>query len=91
MTDKEITEFTDRLRDIIQEYIDHEDSYCDDVQLSIDPSNLSLSIADPEDDLPNLDYYPMMELISTSTSEPGKWLPDEDAINEVISSYIIVS
>lgn len=90
MNHTELNNFTDRLRLIVQEYIDNEDSYCDDVQLAINPSDLSLEIADPEDDLPNLDYYPMMDMINASTSEPGKWLPDEDAINEVVSSYIIV-
>lgn len=91
MNQYELKNLTDRLRMTVEEYIDHEDSYCDDVQLAINPSDFSLEIADPEDDLPNLDYYPMMDLICTSTSEPGKWLPDEDAINEVVSSYIIVS
>ncbi|MDE7411284.1 MAG: hypothetical protein K2M94_04515, partial [Paramuribaculum sp.] len=85
-----LNNFTDRLRLTVQEYIDNEDSFCDDVQLAINPSDLSLEIADPDDDLPNLDYYPMMDLISTSTVEPGKWIPDEDAINEVAAAYIIV-
>ena len=47
-----------------------------------------MDIADPENDLPNCDYYPMMDLVKMSVTEPGKWVPDMDAINEVAAEYV---
>ncbi|MDE5976777.1 MAG: hypothetical protein K2G69_09530 [Muribaculaceae bacterium] len=81
-------EFIKRLREVVKEYIADEEAYSDDVQLRIDTTDWQLEIADPEDDLPNCDYYPMMDLVSMSTSEPGKWVPDEDAITEVAAEYV---
>ena len=45
-------------------------------------------LADPEDDLPECDYYPVMDLVRGSDTEPGKWIPDMDAIQEVVTEYL---
>ena len=42
----------------------------------------------PEDDLPECDYYPVMDLVRGSDTEPGKWIPDMDAIQEVVTEYL---
>lgn len=78
-----------RISDVVREYIDNEEDYSDNVQLAINPSDLGLEIADPDDDLPELDYYPMMDLVRMSASEPGRWEPDTDAISDVASEYIL--
>ena len=84
-------QFTDNLREIVLEYIASEEAYSDDVQLEINTSDWSMDIADPENDLPNCDYYPMMDLVKMSISDPGKWEPDEAAIESIASEYIFTS
>ncbi|MCH5230964.1 MAG: hypothetical protein J1F43_04130 [Muribaculaceae bacterium] len=81
-------EFTRRLREIVEEYIDAESSYSDDVQLEINTTDWSMDIADPENDLPNCDYYPILDLVKMSVEEPGRWLPDESAIESIATEYV---
>ena len=84
-------EFTEKLREIVLEYIASEDSYSDDVQLEINTTDWSMDIADPENDLPNCDYYPILDLVKMSVTEPGKWEPDESAIESVAAEYVFTS
>ena len=84
-------EFIKRIRETVEEYIDGEESYSDDVQLEIDTTDWSMDIADPENDLPNCDYYPMMDLVKMSVDDPGKWEPDEEAIESIASEYIFTA
>lgn len=81
-------EFIKRLREIVEDYIEGEENYSDDVQLEINTTDWSLDIADPENDLPNCDYYPILDLVKMSVSEPGKWEPDEDAIESIAAEYV---
>lgn len=81
-------QFIEALRDIVKEYIADEEAYSDDVQLQIDTTTWQLEIADPENDLPNCDYYPMMDLVRMSTTDPGRWEPDEDAIADIAAEYV---
>ena len=85
------SDFTRRLKETVEDYIAGEDSYSDDVQLEINTVTWEMDIADPENDLPNCDYYPMMELVKMSTEVPGKWEPDMDAINGVAAEYVFTS
>ncbi len=80
--------FIKKLTDIVKEYIAEEEAYSDDVQLQINTVNYDMEIADPENDLPNCDYWPMMDLVRMSSTEPGKWEPDTDAISEVAAEYV---
>ncbi|MCH5233864.1 MAG: hypothetical protein J1E16_01100 [Muribaculaceae bacterium] len=84
-------EFTKRIRETVEEYIDGEESYGDDVQLEINTTDWSMDIADPENDLPNCDYYPMMDLVKMSVNDPGRWEPDEVAIESIASEYVFTS
>lgn len=81
-------EFIKNLTTLVKEYIAEEEAYSDDVQLQIDTTDWQMEIADPENDLPNCDYYPMMDLIRMSASTPGAWKPDTDAIAEVAADYV---
>ena len=78
----------ERIAALVREYIDNEEIYSDNVQLAINPSSLDLEIADADDDLPELDYYPMMDLVAADTANPGCWVPDVDAIAEVAAEYV---
>lgn len=84
-------EFKKRLREAVEEYIAGEDSYSDDVQLEIDTTTWNMDIADPENDLPNCDYYPVMDLVKMSVTNPGKWEPDEEALESVAAEYVFTS
>ena len=84
-------DFTAKLREIVQEYIAAEEAYSDDVQLEINTVDWSMDIADPENDLPNCDYYPMMDLVKMSSENPGQWEPDAQAISDVAAEYVFTS
>ena len=80
--------FIEALTDVVNEYVEAEESYSDDVQLQIDTTTWEMEIADPENDLLNCDYYPMMDLVKMSAENPGQWIPDNDAIEEVAAEYV---
>lgn len=84
-------EFTKRIRETVEEYIDGEETYGDDVQLEINTTDWSMDIADPENDLPNCDYYPILDLVKMSVENPGKWEPDEASIESVAAEYVFTS
>ena len=84
-------EFIKRMTETVNDYIAGEESYSDDVQLEINTVTWEMDIADPENDLPNCDYYPVMDLVKMSTEQPGKWEPDTDAIADVAAEYVFTS
>lgn len=88
-TQKDFEAFVKAIEQTVKEFIAHEEDYSDDVQLQIRTSDLSLEIADPENDIPGCDYYPVMDLVMMSAAEPGKWEPDREAIESVAAEYIV--
>ena len=85
------SDFIKRLTETVEDYIGGEESSSDDVQLEINTVTWEMDIADPENNLPNCDYYPMMDLVRMSVSEPGQWEPDTDAISDVAAEYVFTS
>lgn len=81
-------DFINRLTDLVKEYIAEEEAYTDNVQLQINTLTWEMEIADPENDLPDCDYYPMMDLVKMSVENPGQWETDTDAISEVAAEYV---
>ena len=84
-------DFVNRLKEAVEEYIDGEESYSDNVQLEINTTDWSVDIADPENDLPNCDYYPMMDLVKMSVTKEGGWEPDIEAIESVAAEYVFTN
>ena len=84
-------EFVKKLTELVKEYILDEENYSDDVQVEINTVDWNMDIADPENDLPNCDYYPVMDLVRMSSTEPGKWEPDPEAIESVAVEYVFTS
>jgi len=76
-----------RIKDAVAEYIAAEDQFTDNVQLAVNPSDFSVEIADSDDDLPEIDYYPMMDLVRMNPENPACWIPDEEAIDSVCAEY----
>lgn len=86
--EEECRAFEKSIAEVVQKYIDHEEAYTDNVQLQIRVEDLDVCLADPEQDLPNCDYYPVMDLVRGSADTPGQWEPDPEAISEVAAEYI---
>ena len=80
--------FIDAVTQTVRQYIAEEEAYSDDVQLEINTMTWEMDIADPENDLPECDYYPVMDLVKMSTDNPGKWEPDEEAIAGIAAEYV---
>ena len=81
-------DFIERIKDTVEDYIAGEENYSDDVQLEINTVNWEMDIADPENDLPDCDYYPILDLVKMSVEQPGKWEPDMEAIESVAAEYV---
>ena len=81
-------DFIKRIKDTVEDYIAGEENYSDDVQLEINTVNWEMDIADPENDLPDCDYYPILDLVKMSVEQPGKWEPDMEAIESVAAEYV---
>lgn len=81
-------DFIKALTNLVEEYTAAEEAYSDDVQLEINTTTWEMDIADPENDLPNCDYYPMMDLVKMSASNPGQWEPDNNAIVDIAAEYV---
>lgn len=81
-------EFIARLTGLVRDYIEEEEAYSDDVQVQINTLTWEMEIADPENDLPDCDYYPVMDLIKMSAEVPGKWDPDTEVIESVAAEYV---
>lgn len=83
--------FINKVKEVVEDYIAGEEGYSDDVQLEINTINWDMDIADPENDLPDCDYYPLMDLVKMSVSDPGKWELDMAAIESVAAEYALTS
>lgn len=72
----------------VVEFINDEENYSDNVQIQINTETGEVAIADADNDLPDCDYVPAMDLVMMSTENPGQWLPDTDAIDSVAADYV---
>lgn len=71
----------------VENYLDNESLYDDDVQLRINPSTLQVDIVEQDDEMSDCDYIPVMELVCISTETPGEWAADDEAIDSLTSQY----
>ena len=81
-------QFIKKITEVVEDYIAEEEAYSDDVQLEINTVTWEMDIADPENDLPNCDYYPIMDLVKMSVENPGQWEPDINAITDLAAEYV---
>lgn len=91
-----INEIEKLIRDAVADYIEEEESYDDNAQLQIDTDKMTVSVvssAEAEDNDASeaeggdIDYIDIMELIKMDPVNPGKWLPDGDAIKSLAEEY----
>lgn len=83
--------FVERITTLVEDFIADEENYSDDVQLEINTTDWTMDIADPENDLPECDYYPIMDLVKMSGTQPGTWEPDREAIESIAAEYVFTS
>lgn len=86
---KDIKGFEAALTEVVNQYIDNEGEYTDNVQVEINPMTMEVALVDPETDLPDRDYYPVMDMVRMSTDDSGRWEVDPEAIAEVASDYAV--
>lgn len=65
------------------QYIDDEELYTDNVQVQINPLTAEAEIVDPDNDLDDYVYVPVMDLVKMSVENPGQWIADPDAIADI--------
>lgn len=85
-------ELEGKIRDAVAEYIADEETYDDNARLQIDLEKWEVTVVDSEDDDPEdvdtVDYYDVMDFISMSPDEPGKWEVDDEAVKSVAEETI---
>lgn len=75
---------------LLEEYLDAPEAWGDNVMIEVNPANHEVRLNDDEDvdpDASDLDYWPVMDLLQMSVSEPGQWDIDADAVDELVASY----
>lgn len=79
-------DFTDKLYKAVEEFASHDEAFGDAPQLRIDPRTKYLEIIeDPDENLPEYDYYDLADLIQMKPD--GSWIPDPDALAEIAGEY----
>ncbi len=82
--------FSQSVLDTINEYLANEEAYGDNPQLEVKLPGLEVAVLAEDDDAvdeEHADYYPMLDLIRMDTVDPGKWVPDAEAVESVTAEY----
>ena len=74
--------------DAVVYYIMHFQDFEGNVQLQINDEDYSVALADPEQDLPNCDYFEVNKLLIDS---PEGLAPDDEAIATLAAGYYVNS
>lgn len=79
-------EFYNRIYTLVEEFAEDEECFGDAAQLRINPQTLeTVIIDDPDEDLPDFDYYMLGDLVEPHVD--GSFRPDSDAVAEVVGNY----
>lgn len=74
--------------DLLNEYVNNEEAFQDDTQLEINVNSLTVDLVDADVDRPDCDYYQVLDLLKGSNEQPGLWVPDMEAIQEICKDYL---
>lgn len=75
--------------DAVEEYLDGEEGYGDNVMVEIDPVSKAAGLNDSAD-VEGFDsdngkvFVPVMDLVKMSLETPGEWVVDSDAVDAII-------
>ncbi len=79
-------EFKNHLLELVEDFAQADGAFSDNTLLEVNPKTLSLNIVEEESN-PDYDYYDIMDFIAINPHNPGEWLPDLNAIEEVADEY----
>lgn len=82
--------FSQAVLDILKEYLANEEAYGDNPQLEVKLPSLELALVADDDDAvdeEHADYYPVLDLISMDTVNPGQWQADAEAVENLTGEY----
>lgn len=79
-------EFISGITEKVNEFISGDEVFGDNAMLRISPDTLELEIADGDEDLPDIDYYSLMDLVEMTPE--GAWKPDSEVIAGIAADYI---
>ena len=79
-------ELREKIAEAVADFAVNDGAYPDNSMIEIDPATLAVEVVDEETD-DTKDYYDLMDFVEADPSAPGRWIPFEDAIDEVASSY----
>ena len=82
-------EFKKSLEGAVVFYIANEEEYGDNSVLEIDPVSLKVNLESEIRDEERYDYYQVMDFLQMSLEEPGKWIVDSEAIEDVVKEYAV--
>lgn len=80
----------------VEEFASNDLAYSDNALVKIDPKARVVTLVDPDDEEdidamidadPTNDYVSVMDLVEANPADPGRWIPDLDAISEVAAEY----
>lgn len=80
----------EEVKALLEEYLEAPEAWSDNVMIEVDPSTLDARLVDEDEVDPESsekDYWEVMDLLSMSVEDPGKWEIDPDALEELTASY----
>lgn len=76
----------DKIIDAVREFIADDVTESDNIMLAVDRQAQTAELIDADEsdiDADPRDIYSAMDLIEMSVEQPGTWVPDMDAIDEI--------
>lgn len=91
-----MNEIAAQITKAVEEFASNDLAYSDNALVKIDSKARVATLVDPDDDEdidamidadPTNDYVAVMDLVEANPDDPGRWIPDSDAISEVAAEY----
>lgn len=80
----------EEVKALLEEYLDAPEAWSDHVMIEVNPQTLDCRLYDEEDadiESSEKDYWEVMDLLSMSVDDSGKWEIDPEALNELGATY----
>lgn len=80
----------EEVKALLEEYLEVPEAWSDHVMIEVDPKTLDCHLYDEDEadvEASEKDYWEVMDLISMSVDDPGKWEIDPEALDELAASY----
>ena len=80
----------EEVKALLEEYLEAPEAWSDNVMIEVDPKTLDCRLYDEEEadvEASEKDYWEVMDLLSMSVEDPGRWEIDSEALDELVASY----